>query len=103
MSTRDQECLDLAVYAVNCTVAPEVLWPALLVFSAILISARGNLSRRQMERARSIGSSLKEVEEEQGRKRMSLLSKKGLLKSKRVICAITRTPCWVDCAFLPKD
>lgn len=70
--TTDQECLGLAIFAINCTVRPEELWPVMLVFSVLPRLARTIPAPTQLERARLIESALKEAEKEQARRIISL-------------------------------
>lgn len=60
-SATHEECLDLAVSAINCTAGPEKLCPALLVIGAIPRLASMTLTPTQTERARLIDSAMKKV------------------------------------------
>lgn len=50
--TTDQECLDLEVFGINCTVGPEGPCPALLTFGALTRPSRTTPKRTQVERVR---------------------------------------------------
>lgn len=62
--TTDQECLDITVLAINCTVGPEGLCRALLVSGALLRLARTTPASTQLENARLIEFSVKEATKE---------------------------------------
>lgn len=66
----DEDCLQMAVYAVNNTVGPEGLCPTLLVFGAIPRPIRTKPSPSQIERASAIDAAMQEVEQEQARQRI---------------------------------
>lgn len=63
----DQECLDLALFAINCTVGTEIMCPTLLVFGAVSRSARLTPAPPQLERAHLIAQALKELKKTQAR------------------------------------
>lgn len=65
------DCLTMAVYAVNCTVGPEVLWPTLLVFGAIPRPLRTRPSPQHLERAETIDKSMNADSKEQDERRIS--------------------------------
>lgn len=67
----DDECLKMAVFAVNSTVGPEGLCPILLVFGAIPRPARTSPTITQLERARAIDAAMKEAEHEQSKRRIA--------------------------------
>lgn len=61
---RNSDCLQMAVFFVNCTVGPEGLCPMLLVFGEIRRPARCTPSSMQIERIKSIDAEMREVERE---------------------------------------
>lgn len=64
----DQECLELAVFAINCTVEPACLCPILLVYRAVPRPERTTPAPRQLERARLVEDLVKVIEKEQARR-----------------------------------
>lgn len=79
--TTNKECLDLTVFAIKCTVGPEELFAAMLVFAASPRSLRMNPAPTQLERAPLVNNAMKKVENEQARKKISfVLRHNGLSK-----------------------
>lgn len=76
-----QECMNMKVFSINCTVCSEGLCPAFLVFGAVPLPARMILAPTQLERARRIELPMKEIEEKQARRIMAFgLRRKGNMK-----------------------
>lgn len=71
-SETDEECLQLAVKAVNDTIGPEGLVPTLLVFGAIPRPATVEPAKCQMERARALEKAMDAVTREQAKRRIAL-------------------------------
>ncbi len=77
-SETDDECLQLAVKAVNDTIGPEGLIPTLLVFGAIPRPATTEQSKCQMERAKALDLAMDSVRKEQAKRRINFgLQTKG--------------------------
>lgn len=70
-STPHHECLRMAVFEVNSTVGPEGLCPILMVFDYIRRPARTSTSAIHIQRGRAIESDMKELEQEQARRRLA--------------------------------
>lgn len=62
----DQNCLDMAEFAANCTIGPEGLGPALLVIGDLPRPAITISAPTQQEKAPLYELALKEIEAEQG-------------------------------------
>lgn len=67
----DEECLKMAVFAVNSTMGPEGLIPMLLVFGAIPRPARTILSPTQLERQKAIEAARHAAQHEQAKRRVA--------------------------------
>lgn len=67
----DEDCLQLAVKAVNDTIGPEGLCPTLLVFGAIPRPARKTPAPQQLERAKAIDEAMNAVGKEQAKQRVA--------------------------------
>lgn len=77
-SETDDECLQLAVKAVNDTFGPEGLIPTLLVFGAIPRPARTEPAQCQLERAKALDAGMDHVRKEQASRRIAFgLKSKG--------------------------
>lgn len=59
----DEECLWMAVYAVNETVGPEGSYPMMLVFGTMPLLIRTNPSESQLKLAENIDKAIEEVKE----------------------------------------
>lgn len=69
--TADQECLQPAVFAINCTVGAERLCPALSVLGSFPRPARKTPAPSKMERGKFLYSVRDEVEKEQARRKIA--------------------------------
>lgn len=69
--TTDQECIELALFAINYIVGPEEICAVLLVFGALPRPAIITPVPTQSERARLTDFAMKEVERLQASRRVS--------------------------------
>lgn len=65
VGTTDEKCLDLAVFAINCTVRADGLCAALLVFRSLLRTAKTAPAPTQSEKARLVEFAMKQVKKRQ--------------------------------------
>lgn len=88
--TSDQECFQMAVFAVNCTFGLECLCTALLVFGANPRPALTMPVPSQLEQAKVIDCAMEGTAKEQARRKMAhglkhTKEKKGLETSRKLI------------------
>ena len=70
-SETDNDCLQMAVKAVNGMIRPEGLCPTLLVYGTLSLPLRRTPAETQIRRAESIDSAMKEVRKEQAKWKIS--------------------------------
>lgn len=85
-SDSDNECLQMAVKAVNDTVGPEGLCPTLLVFGALPRPARNIPSPTQLGRSQAIEKAIKAVEKEQVKRKIAFGRAQEQAAGKKLEC-----------------